>query len=441
MITVSFKLREAQKGTPPSKQIETPVYMIFGYGYSVKKSNGKRSYKPVTFSTGERIKPAFWNGRRAKQISGFGYQNFNARLDNIESGAKEVYSEYLKEHKVKPDPQTLNNLFKERLLEKQAVIIEKLDLNSYIAKYIEDIDSGKRLTEKKTRYSKGFVKTIRNFQASFNDYQEAKRKKLDFEDITMDFYDSFVKHFTDKGHSVNNIGRLVKQLKIIMHAARDVRLHSNTEIDQRAFKVITAPVKKIYLSEEEIRKLYDLDTSKLTRIQAEARDIFLVGCYTALRFSDYSRIRPKHIHGDMLVLFQKKTGEEVYIPIRPELKKILQKYNYSLPKTYEQKVNERIKEVGKIAKINETVVIEKVKGGLKVETKQPKYKLIQSHTARRSGATNMYLAGIPSIDIMKITGHKTEREFLKYISVTKKQTAERLASHPYFTGAKLKVVE
>ena len=48
---------------------------------------------------------------------------------------------------------------------------------------------------------------------------------------------------------------------------------------------------------------------------------------------------------------------------------------------------------------------------------------MKTHTARRSGATNMYLAGIPTIAIMKVTGHKTEREFMKYIKITEEQTA------------------
>lgn len=56
-------------------------------------------------------------------------------------------------------------------------------------------------------------------------------------------------------------------------------------------------------------------------------------------------------------------------------------------------------------------------------------------TAHRSGATNMYLAGIPTIAIMKITGHKTETEFMKYIKITEEQTALELMNHPYFSGA------
>ena len=63
---------------------------------------------------------------------------------------------------------------------------------------------------------------------------------------------------------------------------------------------------------------------------------------------------------------------------------------------------------------------------------QPKYKLVGTHTARRSFATNLYLAEVPSISIMKITGHKTEKSFLQYIRVTQKENADKLLTHPFF---------
>ncbi len=57
------------------------------------------------------------------------------------------------------------------------------------------------------------------------------------------------------------------------------------------------------------------------------------------------------------------------------------------------------------------------------------FDLLSSHTARRSFATNYYLLGFPTIDLMKITGHRTERSFLKYIKVSKLDTAKRLSEH------------
>lgn len=454
MITISFKLREAIQKDPvtgkkltPSKEKETPVYMIFGYGWSSRNEIGKRIYKPIIYGTGLKIKPHLWNNKeakpyyRAKQTRNFSYQNFNTKLDNIENGAKEVFNKF-QTNGILPDPETLKKAFEEELREQASISDEdakRPNLNQYIDRFIEDMVSGERLTEKKTMYSKGFIKTIKNFRSCFNTYQESNNQVLDYDLITIDFYEDFVKYFTEKGYSINTIGRLIKQLKIIMHAARDHGLHNNTEIDRRKFKVMTEQVHNIYLTEEELNVIYNLDSSKLSPEQIKIRDIFLIGCYTAQRFSDYSRIRQKHIKGNFIELIQQKTGEKVIIPIRPELKKILKKYEFNVPKTYEQKVNARIKEVGKIAELDEIIVSESTRGGLKVESKQPKYELIKTHTARRTGCTNMYLAGIPTLDIMKLSGHKTEKEFLKYINVTKKQTADKLSSHPYFSGVKLKI--
>ena len=135
-------------------------------------------------------------------------------------------------------------------------------------------------------------------------------------------------------------------------------------------------------------------------------------------------------------LKQQKTGNHVVIPIRPELQAILDKYENRLPKAYEQKVNKFIKEVAREAGITEKIEVSYVENGEKKTHLVDKCDLVKTHTARRSGATNMYLAGIPTIAIMKITGHKTEKEFMKYIKITEEQIAMELMSHPYFSGGK-----
>ena len=138
-------------------------------------------------------------------------------------------------------------------------------------------------------------------------------------------------------------------------------------------------------------------------------------------------------------MIQKKTGEKCIIPIRPELEAILQRYDYNLPKSFEQKVNKDIKDIGELAGIKEVITIQHDRGGLTVEKKVKKCSEICTHTARRSGCTNMYLAGIPTLKVMKISGHKSEREFLKYIRVSQEETAIDLSSHSYFAGAPLKI--
>jgi integrase len=95
-------------------------------------------------------------------------------------------------------------------------------------------------------------------------------------------------------------------------------------------------------------------------------------------------------------------------------------------------MNKKIKEVGKLAGINDEIITIITRGGKRVETAIKKFEKITNHTARRSFATNLYLAGVPTLAIMKMTGHKTERSFLKYIRVTPEENAFRIAQHPYF---------
>ena len=311
-------------------------------------------------------------------------------------------------------------------------------LSDYIARYVREMESGERLNIHKLRYGLSTIKNYKGFVIQFDEFCKAMHKRYDFGDIDLKFYDDFVAYFTAKDYSINTIGRHVKELKIIMRAAREEGLHDNGLIESRKFRVLTAEVENIYLTESEIRAIAEVDL-KGDKQKSIARDIFLVGCYTAQRFSDYSTINEGNIrtldNGQKVIdLKQQKTGNKVVIPIRAELQAILDKYENRLPKAYEQKVNKYIKEIAREAGIVDMVEVSYVENGEKKSHLVEKCELVKTHTARRSGATNMYLAGIPTIAIMKITGHKTEKEFMKYIKITEEQTAIELMNHPYFAG-------
>ncbi len=350
-------------------------------------------------------------------------------LDNLEALVKQVHRE-----NKNASPDRLREALNKKLDKSEAEVI---NLNTYFDKYLTEISNGIRLTPQGEKYKLSTIKSVKGFISILNRFQKHKSRRYDFNDITIDFYNDFTAFLTSLNYSPNTIGKHVKHIKTIMHEARDEGYHKNIEIDNKAFKVLKKKVENIYLTEKELRRLYNLNLSEMPNYEL-VRDVFLVGCYTAQRFSDYSRINKNHILNGYIEMIQTKTQEKVIIPIRPELKAILSKYNYTLPKTYEQKVNKYIKEVGRLAEINETIQTENTRGGLVVKQDVYKYMLIKTHTARRSGATNMYLAGIPSIDIMKITGHKTETDFLNYIKVTKEETAKNLSLHPYFSNPILK---
>lgn len=443
--STTFNLKETQKRIKPSEQKQTPINLFFSYGYYEMTDTGKKKYIPLKYATGLLIKPCFWNDKpeyRAKQTSKFEYKDFNTTLDNIEGAIKKAYSHFINQN-LNPSPQQLKEKLDELLNRNVKNDNLDLNLNRYIDRFIEDMESGKRLTNG-NRYKEGTIKNFKGFKEQFNTYQAQRNKRLNYDLITIDFYDDFVQFFNAKNYSPNTTGRHIKNLKTLMRFSRDEGLHDNREIDRKKFKILKVEVQNIYLNDEEINSMLELDLSS-NRVQDIARDVFLIGCYTAQRFSDYSVIEKKNIKkikgGKVISLIQKKTGESVIIPIKPELEKILAKHDYSVPKIWEQKLNKHIKDVGERAKINEPVNIEKLKGGLLVKETKLKFELIKTHTARRSGCTNMYKAGISSIDIMKISGHKTESEFLKYIKVGKEETAQSLINHAYFSTPNLRKVK
>ena len=128
-----------------------------------------------------------------------------------------------------------------------------------------------------------------------------------------------------------------------------------------------------------------------------------------------------------------KTKEQLLIPLHPYVDSILNKYGGKVPNISGQKMNSYLKEMGKLSGFLDQKVTKSItKGGQKQVEKVEKYKLIKTHTARRSFATNAFLAGWPTLSIMKITGHSTESSFMRYIRVTKEQNAVHIAKNQFF---------
>jgi len=164
------------------------------------------------------------------------------------------------------------------------------------------------------------------------------------------------------------------------------------------------------------------------------RDIFLIGSSTGLRFSDLSKLKKENLTPENTIRIKtEKVDRTIEAPITPLVRQIFEKYNYELPKIpTNNNFNDYIKMVASRAGIKEPVTIERSKGVFIVGQVIEKYNLVTSHTARRSFATNAFLAGVPTLSIMKITGHKTEASFMRYIKMSAKDNAIKMQQHPFF---------
>lgn len=400
-------------------------------------------------SIGVGVPVKYWNAtkRRAKVTAEFDGNPINSEIDRWDEIGKKVVK-YFTDQRHSPSAEE----FAAKIAEFPAITDAPTPNNE--ARYFCDYFEFTYIPRYKAVRSHGTLKTYITTLNKLRDYEAAKRRKLKFEDINIDFYNDLQAWFFTQGFARNYFGSLVKIIRQIYREARTTdELHSLHGTDHRDFSAPKDTADTVYLNTDELKKIHTLrltpellekkeaeETLSLDNIQKKltalerARGLFLIGCYTGLRVSDFSRLSDAHI-GKYINIKTSKTGTSVVIPIHPVVREIINR-GFDLSDTVsDQKLNKQIKEVCLLAGITQVVLINKNVGGKNVEQAFPKYKLVSSHTARRSFATNAYKSGVPTIAIMKITGHTKESTFLKYIKVSAEENAEILSNHPFFKDA------
>jgi len=407
MAQAKFTLKE------PNGKADTLIYLFYNF-------NTQR----LKYSFGQKINPKFWNfeKQRVKETKAFPeYAEFNSMLNSIETTINNIYRKLINDDIV-PTPALLRETLDNTLLGKKDVQ-KQMSLFSFIDSLISN-------STKKQGTIIHYKQTLRILK----EYCSFESKNISFEDINLNFYESFVNYLYSREYAENTIGGYIKNIKVFMNEAIERKLTNNTEFRSRRFKKTQETTDKIYLNLEEVQKLYLLDLSGNKKLE-KVRDLFIVACFTGLRFSDLTQITPNNFinNGSLLKIKTEKTGEFVVIPLHKTVHEIFRKYKNEIPNIISnQKMNDYLKEIAKIAGFNEKISNSITKGGIKKTVVSEKWQLVTVHTARRSFATNMYLLDIPTISIMKITGHRTEKAFLLYIKFTQEENANKLLNHPFF---------
>ncbi len=249
---------------------------------------------------------------------------------------------------------------------------------------------------------------------------------LTWEFIDLRFYDDWTNWMrTELDMATNTVGKYIRTLKTFMNAATEEGINTNRAYQSARFRSLSEEADTISLTEEELDALYALDLSENPRLE-RVRDLFLVGAWTGLRFSDLQQVSPANISNGYLKALQEKTDQPVVIPILPVVKDLLDKYEGRLPKPISnQRFNQYLKEACKLCPLlQQQITLRRTKGGQRLETQLTKAEAVTTHTARRSFASNLYRRGLPAISIMAITGHRTEKQFLKYIKVGAEEHAK-----------------
>lgn len=437
MIEVKFYLNNAKTETT------TTIYAVVHH-------HGKR-YK---YPTGISIQPKHWNSAkyRCRIKADFPDATFiNDQIESWEELISDVFESFLVDL-ITPSQHSFRKAIKNRLEElTHKEPSKKSGLLEFMDEFTESVSRSNR--------------TLKRYGTTINllkKYQKEKRTTLDFEDIDIDFYESFKKWMYKSDFSVNYFGDIIKNIKMFMNEAEQRGLHTSSGHRSKKFKTISEESDTISLSVEKLMRIYNVEINERSitelneqlikegvktdirthnierRISSliDARDRFLIGAFTALRYQDYNALNGLSHESEYITRRNAKTGRLTSIPMHPVIKSILLARGDKLPPGISNdKMNKNLRILCRLAGLTDIKETSKTLGGKRVYRMVPEYMLVGSHTARRSACTNMYRAGIPISIIMVFSGHTKIANFMKYIRIDAEEAAIQMKDHPFFNQA------
>ena len=296
-----------------------------------------------------------------------------------------------------------------------------IDLINYIDFYID---------YRKDEVKKTSLKKFNVIKHKLQKLEKFRKKQILILDINNDFKNEFVSYCKNELYSQNTIQRELAIIKTFCIHARFLGLETHYQLD--SLRLDKAKVEKIYLTFDELSRIEEINSDELTVSLDNAKDWLIISCYSGQRISDFMRFTENQIRIEegkhFLEFTQMKTSKLTTIPIHPKILEILKKRNGKFPyRISDQKYNDYVKEVCKLAGIDEIVkgskMLETEKGNRKQEGLYKKYELVTSHIGRRSFATNFY-GKIPTTYLINITNHSSEAMFLNYIGKSNKDLAK-----------------
>ena len=422
--TIRFAFKTSKAKLEENKNLQSLIFLFFSYG--------KIRFK---YSTGYKSCFNDWDFKKQRIKNKVGIENkdkINEDLSDLENQLNKECANILNESK---------NISNELLKYKLDIFTKKIEPHQEIntnLTFFQVID--KYIQEKESHISIITIRSYKQTKKRLEEYEKHYNRKLMFDFINISFYNEFNTFMESKDYALNTIGKHIKNLKTFLNYALAEGYSSNQKFKSKDFKVATETTTEIYLTDSEIKEMFDKDLSKYPEVEL-ARDVFLIGCYTGQRISDYNNLSENDIiEIDGIQFFKikqqknKKYNREVLCPITKEMRKIMNKRHNKKPprKIAESYLNDYIKQVGQMLKWNELVKCEFTKGGKTITKMIPKYDLIKSHTARRSFCTNKYKAGMSVYDIMLFSGHTTEKEFYKYIRIKDEERASHIVKTGFF---------
>lgn len=409
MATYNFNLRN------PSADGDTPINLVIRWGT-----------RRLVYSTGIAVEPRHWDTDKQVPITTRAHPPGSAMkraLEVFKADAETAYYDARATLRREPSEDELREGLDIATGRKEPV--KRAGLLDYFAKFMANAPV--------TDFSPTYHRRLRQTNDLLRDH--LKGRDVPFTALDITFVRGFTKYLTTgRNYNPNSVRNFLKTLRMVVNMAKEEGQDINPAFYSKKLKLPKEDTTTIYLGTDELADLWHMDLATIPRLE-RVRDLFLLQCWVGLRFSDLVRLSNSNVDGKLIDIRQKKTAQDVVIPLHPMAAAVLSKYDGHPPTMSNQKFNKYLKELlAKVPALQVEKSITRTKGGITTTVDIPKWQLVASHTARRSFATNFYLAGdVPMRTIMAITGHKSEAAFLRYLRLDNEQHAKIMAKSKLFT--------
>ena len=375
----------------------------------------------VAFNIGYRVEADKWSieTQRCKTNTTHGDKKISASIINkkirqYEAACEKVFRGFDLENS-NPEKQNFKNHFNIEIGKKPEIIIEYEKTLFDIFDVFMNEESLLNLWSSKTLAKmKTFKKHLKTFDEDleFNSLDEKKLIKYQY--------------FLQDNLKLQNSTALknFSFLRWFLRWATKKGYNQNIAFEHFKPKLKTIQKKIIFLTQPELNKIKNFEIPKEKKYLDRVRDIFMFQCFTGLRYSDVENLKRSDIKDNFIEIITVKTSDSLIIELNDHSKAILKKYedevyekSKALPVISNQRMNEYLRELTKMAEIDDPIRETYYKGNQKFDEVFPKYELISSHAGRRTFICNALALGIPPQVVMKWTGHSDYSAMKPYIDI------------------------
>ncbi|WP_068597028.1 site-specific integrase [Vaginella massiliensis] len=403
------------------KEVDNPTAKL---RYRIKWNNNKRI---VSFSVGYRVEIDKWSleTQRCKTNTTHGPKKvpaseINKRLNLFEKACENLFNNYQTKNVI-PEIQDFKQQFN-RCIGRDKANVEESFYKIYDLFLNEETEINQWSSRTYQKY-----KTLKAHLYNFN-------QNLKFSECTKETLYGFVFYLQGIKHKNTTIVKTIALFKIFLKWSYKKEYLKIEDFKFFQPKLTQYKKKIIFLSSNELIQLRDYIIPSDKKHLEKVRDVFLFQCYTGLRYSDVENLKKTDVKESHIEITTLKTADSLIIELNKHSRSILEKYanqtfdsNKALPVIRNQTMNDHLKELAKLAGINEIIRETYYIGKKRIDEVYPKYALLGTHAGRRTFICNALALGIPPQVIMKWTGHSDYKAMKPYIDIATEIKANEMS--------------